>query len=463
MPFGGDIVKLNWNTRYLTIAAYAVGAIVVSALGILMIFRFDSVVEKLSWLGSIATPIIIGIFVAYLLNPVMTAIETKWFRKWSGSDDQKKRGRARAFALTLTMLFVLLALVLVIVMVIPQLVDNIVGIFSNMDSYIATVNDFLNKTFDDNPTLLEFFGNPLEDFTKIVTDLWSKYSGELLAFAGNLANGVWSVLSAMYNFIIGLVISIYLLGKKEMFIGQTKKLIFAFLKVKTAQRFLAVCREASKKFLGSIMGKIIEALIVACFCFVGCTIMGMPYSLLISAIMFVFNLIPFIGPFIGCIPCTLLLLLSGDPMKALWFIIFILILQNVDGNIISPWILGDSTGLPAVWVLISILIGGGLFGILGMLLGVPVCAVIYMLFKEFVEGRLKKRKLPLKTGSYVGDVGYITPEYECEETVADQSPAAIVTPEIHKPTFKEVLAGKKDEYSRRFHIKSKDPKGKKKK
>lgn len=449
-------MKLNWNSRYLTIAAYAVGAIIVSALGILLIFKFDAVMEKLSWLGSIVTPIVIGVFVAYLLNPVMTAIETKWFRKWSSSDDVKKRGRARALSLTLTMLFVLLALVLVIVMVIPQLVDNIVAIFSNMDSYIATINDFLNKTFENNPTLLEFFGNPLEDFTKFVTELWAQYSNELIAFAGNLANGVWSVLSAMYNFIIGLVISIYLLGKKEMFIGQTKKLIFAFMKIKSAQRFLAVCREASKKFLGSIMGKIIEALIVACFCFIGCTIMGMPYSLLISVIMFVFNLIPFIGPFIGCIPCALLLLLSADPMKALWFIIFILILQNIDGNIISPWILGDSTGLPAVWVLISILIGGGLFGILGMLLGVPVCAVIYMLFKEFVEGRLKKRKLPLGTKNYVGDVGYITPEYQCEETVADHSVAAVVTPDIHKPTFKEVIFGKNGENGKRFRFKKKN-------
>ncbi len=446
-------MKLNWNSRYLTIAAYAVGTVIVSALGIMLIFNFDSVIEKLSWLGSIATPIIIGIFAAYLLNPVMTAIETKWFKKWSGSGDKKKRGRARALALTLTMLFVLLALVLVIVMVIPQLVDNIIGIFSNMDSYIATVNGWLNDTFKDDPELLEFLGNPLQNFTKFISDLWAEYSNELLAFAGNLANGVWSVLSAMYNFIIGLVISIYLLGKKEMFVGQTKKLIFACVKVKTAQRFLAVCREASKKFLGSIMGKIIEALIVACICFIGCAIMGMPYSLLISVIMFVFNLIPFIGPFIGCVPCVLLLLLSGDPMKALWFVIFILILQNVDGNIISPWILGDSTGLPAVWVLISILIGGGLFGILGMLLGVPVCAVIYMLFKEFIEGRLRKRKLPLKTNDYVGDVGYITPDYECEETVTDHSVAAVVTPEIHKPTFKEVLVGKKTEYSKRFHLK----------
>lgn len=446
-------MKINWNAKYLTIAAYAVGAIVVSALAILLVLNFDTVMAKLSVLGAILTPIIIGIFVAYLLNPLMMRIEIKWFGKWSLSDDRKKKSRARICALTLTMLFVVIVLALLIVMVIPQLVENIVAIFSNMDSYIATVREFLNKTFENHPTLLEFFGNPLDDFSKFVSDIWTEYSKELLDFAGNLANGIWSVLSAMYNFIIGLIISIYLLAKKEMFIGQAKKLIFACVKVRTAQRFLAVCREASKKFLGSIVGKIVEAVIVACICFIGCTIMGMPYALLISAIMFVFNLIPFIGPFIGCIPCTLLLLLSGDPMKALWFVIFIVILQNIDGNIISPLILGDSTGLPAVWVLISILIGGGLFGIVGMLLGVPVCAVVYMLFKEFVEGRLKKRKLPKNTEDYVGDVGYITPEYICEDN--DDAVAAIITPEIHKPTFKEVFSNKKQEFSKRFHINKK--------
>ncbi|MBQ8171215.1 MAG: AI-2E family transporter [Oscillospiraceae bacterium] len=451
-------MRFNLNQKYFTIAAYATGAIIVSALAILVIFKFDSVMGKLSVLGAVLIPVIIGVFVAYLLNPLMMVFENKVFRKWSSSSDTKKRGRARGISLTLTMLVVVLAFVLVVAMVIPQLVENIVTIFSNMDSYIATVNDFLNKIFEDNPTLLEFFGNPLEDFSKFVTDLWNKYSSELLGFAGNVASGIWSVLSAMYNVIIGLIISIYLLAKKEMFIGQTKKLIFASVKVKTAQRFLAVCREASKKFLGSIVGKIMEALLVAAFCFIGCTIMGMPYSLLIAVIMFVFNLVPFIGPFIGMVPCTLLLLLSEDPIKALWFLIFMIILQNVDGNIIAPWILGDSTGLPAVWILISILVGGGLFGILGMFLGVPVCAVIYMLFKEYVEEKLRKRKLPLKTDDYVGDVGYITPDYVCEESVNVTTVAAVTTPEIHKPTFREIFANKKQEYKERFHIKDKEEK-----
>ncbi len=448
-------MKLNWNQKYLTIAAYAVGAIIVSALGIMLIFNYDTVMSKLSVLSSAVIPILIGIFLSYILNPMMMFWEKRVFKKMSSSKDKKKQSAARGLSLTITMLVVVLALVLFVVMVIPQLIENIVAIFSNMDSYIATVRDFLNKTFENNPMILEFIGNPLDDFTKFISDIWQSYSDELLGFAGNVASGIWTVLSAMYNVIIGLIISIYLLAKKEMFIGQTKKLIFSCMKVSTAQRFLAVCREASKKFLGSIMGKIIEAFIVAAIAFIGCSIMGMPYSLLIAVIMFVFNLIPFVGPIIGLIPTTLLLLLSETPIMALWYLIFMIILQNVDGNIIAPWILGDSTGLPAVWILIAILLGGALFGVLGMFLGVPVCAVVYMLFKEFVEGRLRKKKLPRHTNDYVGDVSYITPDYVCEEN-GNEGIAAVTSPEIHKPTFKEVLVGKKKEYQERFHIKSKD-------
>ncbi len=427
-------MKIERNSKYLTISAYAVGAITVSSIAIMIIFNFESVMEKLSVFGGVATPIIIGIFCAYLINPLMMWIENKFFGKWAKSDDHKKHGNARALSLTVTMLAVVLILILVIVMVIPQLTENIVSLFNNMDSYIATVRNFINKFFEDYPDIVEFLGNPLDDFTKLVTDIWNQYSGELLGFAGNLASGVWAVLDAMKNLVLGLIISIYLLAKKEMFVGQIKKVIFAFMKVATAQRFLGVCREANKKFLGSIVGKILEALLVAMICFIGCTLMNMPFALLIAVIMFIFNLIPFIGPAIGCVPCALLLLLSDDPIKALWFIIFMLILQNVDGNIIAPWILGDSTGLPAVWILISILVGGGLFGMLGMLLGVPVCAVIYMLVKDFIEDRLQRRHLPQETNDYVGDVTFITPDYIYTEPEKQPVPA-----ETHKPTFKEVI------------------------
>ncbi|MGN1340905.1 MAG: AI-2E family transporter [Oscillospiraceae bacterium] len=450
-------MNINWNRKYLTIAVYATCAIIVSAIAVMIIFNFDDVMAKLSVIGAVATPIIIGIFCAYLLNPLMTKIETKVFKKLSGSPDKGKQGKARILSVTATMLLVVVVLALLIIMVIPQLIENLIVIFSNMDAYVATIKDWLNKFFEDYPALVEFLGNPLDDFNKFISDIWKQYSSELMSFAGNIAATVWAVIDTMKNVLIGLVISIYLLGRKEMFIGQSKKLIFAFLKVERAQRFLGVCREASKKFLGSIVGKIIEAFIVAMICFIGCTIMGMPYSLLISTIMFIFNLIPFIGPFIGAIPCTLLLLLSETPIKALWFVIFIMILQAVDGNIIAPWVLGDSTGLPAVWILIAILIGGGLFGMLGMLLGVPVCAVVYMLIKDFIENRLRKRQLPVKTADYAADVGFITPEYVHNE------PEQTEEPQPEQPhRFKDVLNTRFEKVKSRFHKKDeKKLKGKK--
>lgn len=418
--FGGHNMRKRLNGRYLTISAYAAGTMIVVAIATAMIINFDKVMEYLGVIGTVLTPVIIGIFCAYLLNPLMDRIEKKVFGKWA--NDPQRKGAARGLSLTITMVTVVVFLVLLIVMIIPQLVGNIIKIFENMDSYIATVKNFVDEQFADNPTMRDFLRNPLDDFGTFIQGIWNEYSKELMGFAGNLANGLWVILDAMKNLLLGLIISIYLLAKKEMFISQAKKLLFAFFKVERAQRILHICREASKKFLGSIIGRIIEAFIVAVICFIGCTIMRLPYSPLISAIMFVFNLIPFIGPAIGCIPCTLLLLLSDNPISALWFLIFILILQNVDGNVIAPWILGDKTGLPAVWIVISILVGGGFFGILGMFLGVPVCAVVYMLFKDFVENRLHKRDLPEETLDYLGNTDYITPDYKHSEHEVESEP-----------------------------------------
>lgn len=446
-------MKINWNSKYFTIAVYSTISVIVSSIAIMLIFNFDKVSEKLTFFTTVATPLIIGVFCAYLLNPLMMKLENGLFGKWAGSDSAKVRGRARGFSLTLTMVLVLAALMLMILLVIPQLVTNIVAIFNNMDSYIATVRGFIEKISGDYPQIAEFLGNPLDDFSKFITGIWNQYSNELLGFAGNVANGVWAVIDTLKNVFIGLTLSVYLLAKKEMFVGQSKKLVFAFVKADKAQRFLGVCKEASKKFLGSIVGKIIEAFIVAMFVFIGCTVMRMPYAPLIAVIMFVFNLIPFIGPFIGCIPCCLLLLLSENPLNALWFAIFDTILQTLDGNIIAPWILGDSTGLPAVWILISIIIGGGLFGMMGMFLGVPVCAVIYMLFKDFVESKLRKRGLPRHTDQYVGSVDYITSDYVYDE------PENVPSPEPDNPAklpFREIVRRKRVEISKKHRERDKD-------
>lgn len=432
-------MKINRNSKYFTIAFYAFCTVVLCAVAIMIIFNFDTVTEKLSGFAAIATPIIIGIFCAYLLNPLMMKLEKGLFKKWSQSSDRRAKGKARVLSIAITMLLVLAFLTLFIMLVIPQLISNIITVFNNMDSYIATTQNFIEKISEDYPQLGEFLGNPLDDFSKWISGIWKEYSGELLKFAGNIASGIWTVIDTFKNVFIGLILSIYLLAKKEMFVGQMKKLIFAVVRPERAQRFLGVCREASEKFLGSIIGKIIEAFIVAMLVFIGCAIMNMPYAPLIAAIMFVFNLIPFVGPIIGAIPCCLLLLLSDTPIKALWFVIFIVILQMLDGNILAPWILGDQTGLPAVWILISIIIGGGLFGILGMFLGVPVCAVVYMLVKDFIENKLKKRKLPQSTSCYVGNVDYITPDYVYEESEHPEETEEPVSEEKKKFRIKDVI------------------------
>ncbi len=421
-------MKIERNQKYFTIARYATLTIIISALAILAIFNFDKLTDRLSSVTAVTTPIIIGIFSAYILNSLMTRLENGMFGKWARSEKPAVRTRARVFALTVTMLFVLSVIILIIMLVLPQLIQNIVVLFDNLEGYIDSIHGFIDNISAKLPFLKELLGDPLDDLGEFLSGIWSSYSTQIMDFAGNIANGVMSVLDAMKNVFIGLTISIYLLAKKEMFIGQSKKIIFAFMKADRAQRFLGVCREASKKFLGSIIGKIVEAFIVGILVFVTCWIIGIPYTPLISVIMFLFNLIPFVGPIIGAIPCCLLVLLSSKPSMTIWFIVLICILQLLDGNVIAPWILGDSTGLPAVWVLISIVIGGGFFKILGMFLSVPICAVLYMLFKDFVENRLRKRNLPRDTAQYIGNVDYITSDY--------------VYKEPEKPDIPEVAEGK---------------------
>lgn len=443
-------MKFERNQKYFTISRYAVMTIVISALLIFVIFNFDALAERMSVITTVSTPIIIGIFAAYLLNPLMTRLENGMFGKWARSEKRSQQRRARAFALTLTMLFILSVLILMVMLVLPQLINNIIALFDNMEEYMEHMRNFIDKATAKVPFLQTLLSDPLNDFEKFLENIWNDHSTQIMGFAGNIASGVLSVLDAMKNVFLGLTISVYLLAKKEMFIGQSKKLIFAFMKPDKAQRFLSVCREASKKFLGSIIGKIVEAFIVGVLIFLACWIVGIPYAPLISVIMFLFNLIPFVGAIIGAIPCCLLLLLSSQPAMTIWFIIILVILQTIDGNVIAPWILGDSTGLPAVWIIISLVIGGGFFGILGMLLSVPVCAVLYMLFKDFVENKLRKRNLPSATAEYVGNVDHITADYVYIEP---EKPAVAEPEEEKKPkkfNLREIIRKKSVEHKQKI-------------
>ena len=226
----------------------------------------------------------------------------------------------------------------------------------------------------------------------------------------NITTGAINVLSEVFNFLVGCIVSVYMLFGKETFAAQIKKMLYAGMQVERANKKLHITRKSNEIFGGFIIGKIIDSAIIGVLCFIGITILDMPYILLVSVIVGVTNVIPFFGPYIGAIPSTILIALA-DPLKGLYFLIFIIALQQLDGNVIGPKILGNSTGLSAFWVVFSILLGGGLFGFIGMIIGVPTFAVIYYIVKMVVEEKLKKKKLPPDTEHY-GDVEYLEEDGE---------------------------------------------------
>ena len=227
------------------------------------------------------------------------------------------------------------------------------------------------------------------------TDLMEKVN----LWMTQLTVGMIQMVREVFNFIIGIIVSIYVLFSKEKFQKQTKKLIYAVFRPGQANMILQIGGKSNEIFGGFIIGKIIDSLIIGVICFIGLSILNMPYTMLVSVIVGVTNVIPFFGPYIGAIPSTILIALE-DPMKGVYFLIFILVLQQFDGNILGPKILGNSTGLSAFWVVTSILLGGGLFGFVGMVMGVPTFAVIYYIVDMILDNKLKKKKLPVRSDSY---------------------------------------------------------------
>ena len=230
-------------------------------------------------------------------------------------------------------------------------------------------------------------------------------------FIASITTGVYNVVKSIFNVIIGFIVSVYVLMTKEKFIGQLKKIIYAIFRPRYGNVVMEVVRKADEVFGGFFIGKIIDSLIIGCICFASLAILRMPYVALVSVIVGVTNVIPFFGPYIGAIPSAILIFLV-DPMKGIYFIIYIIILQQVDGNVIGPKILGNTTGLSPFWVIFAILLFGGSFGVIGMLFGVPIFAVLYYIIKRVVEHVLRKRQLPEQTKEYI--------ELDTVDTVTNQ-------------------------------------------
>lgn len=345
----------------------------------LAISNFTVVKSVASTIYGVISPFVIAFVMAFLLH---TPVE--WFEKTVFSKLKGKR------ALSIFCVYIITALVIVglVVAAAPQVADSVMSVGNNIPKYIQTVTgvlEKLNTEYHWDPVFIEYVTETMNSALKSISNF-------LLSLVPQVLN--WSV--SLGNFAIDLfmsvIASVYMLATKERLIFQMKKILFSFCKEKRANRIIEIGNLTNEMFSKFINGKILDSLIIGILCFIGSMFIYQPYALLLAIIVGVTNMIPFFGPFIGAIPSVLILLMVS-PLDALIFAIFVLALQQFDGNILGPKILGDSTGLAPIWVLVSITIGGGLFGFVGMLIGVPTFAVFYSLLSENMDKRLAKKNI----------------------------------------------------------------------
>ena len=417
------VIKLNWNKNYTTIAVYSLLVIIAAVLFVVFIFRFDSFASGFSWLGDIMAPIIIGIAIAYIVNPLVVMFEDKVFNRLRDGEvkvapnaknpekslakkKKLRRTAAKALSIIISFVIVLAAIVGICIAAVPSLSKSIIDLANQLPKYIENADRFLDETFANNPDIAMFISEEFSQLSGIIQKFAEMIEPMASDIIGNLSSAIAAILVALKNVLIGFIIAIYFLFSKERLIAQSKKVLFALLKNDKCQGFLTVCSKSNNIFKKYIVSNLLDAVIIFIVMALGMALMDMPYAMLVSVVCGVTNLIPFFGPFIGAIPCGVIILLV-DPIKVIWFGIYVLVLQQMDGNVIKPLLFGETVGLPAIWVLIAIIVSGGLFGIPGMLLGVPVFAVLYMLAADFVAARLKKKDMPTDTDRF-----YDTTEYD---------------------------------------------------
>lgn len=385
--------------------------VVASVLFFFFIFRIDAVTALVGKIFTILRPILYGLIIAYLLGPIMNF----WSRKLSHflkdkiKSEKRRAGTVKGLSIFITMCIGVMIVGGLFTLVVPRLAESIRVMMDSLPGYVLTAQEQLERLAESYPEILAMSG---EAYDKLAEHLASWVSKDFLPqmnnLLGGLTTGIISVFNSLFNLLIGIIVSIYVLSSKEQFVGQGKKILYALFRPQAANNILTVMRRSNRIFGGFISGKLIDSLIIGIICFAGLYMMKTPYLILVSVIIGVTNIIPFFGPYIGAIPSAVLILLV-DWKKCISFVIFIVILQQVDGNIIGPKILGDSTGLSAFWVVFSILLGGGLFGFVGMLIGVPTFAVIYYLIKTFIEWQLGKKTLPKESLEY-SRIDYILEE-----------------------------------------------------
>lgn len=375
---------------------------------LIVLLNLDTLFLGFSKVAGVLESIIIGIVIAYLLNPVMNFFEKK-FKSLLKEPNEKAEKWMKSISIIIALLFGVSIVVAVVGMMLPQLFDSIYGFAIEMPDYMNNFTAWLLEISKDYPVFERYASEFINEFAGKINDFFTyDFIVVLTKYIKFFTSGIISAVNTALNVVVGLIVAVYVLYSKEVFAGQAKKILYAVFEPDKGNLILNTVRKSHQIFGGFIIGKIIDSVIIGILCFICLSVMNMPYTLLVSVIVGVTNVIPFFGPFIGAIPSTIIILLAS-PMHALYFVIFVLVLQQVDGNIIGPAILGESTGLSSFWVIFAIMLFGGIFGVVGMIIGVPTVAVVFYVIKLILDSRLNKKEYPVDTATYV-DLKEIDPE-----------------------------------------------------
>ena len=403
-------MKIHLNNRYVRWGLTAFCVIAASICFYYLMFHGSNIMVGLNRLMNILMPIIVGLVLAYILTPPLNQIEYRITRPLLNhipfKDSRRRDSLARGISILITTLLCFALIYALISMLISQIVPSVRKLISSYDVYVDNVTAVIDKLVADNPEIGGFISKRVNSYLGELETWLNDTSDTLFSTTEVLKTvslSIINVISIVWNWVVGFIISIYLLASKEKFAGQAKKVIYALFDKETANTIIRNFRFTHKTFIGFITGKVLDSIIIGLLCFIGTTWMQTPYAALVSVIIGITNIIPFFGPAIGAVPCTLLIFLVDPmhPLNAVYFVIFILVLQQFDGNILGPKILGNSTGLTSFWVIFAITMFGGAFGVPGMIVGVPIFAVIYAAFKSLINTSLVKKNLPQETSAYL--------------------------------------------------------------
>ncbi len=355
-----------------------------------LVQRFEAVVVSFQLVLGFLSPILIGLALAFIINVPMNFIERTIFR----NKKQKKwiAKVKRPASLVITILLILAIIAFIMLLVIPELAKTIMVLSVTIPDFLNNLEEWGKTVSKDIPGLTEWvqgLQNIKVDWDKISATIWSFFQnggGNMLLTTFNAAT---TIFNGIFNAVLGIVFACYVLIQKEMLARQIKRLFYAYLPERISDKILEICRLSNRTFANFLSGQCMEAVILGTLCFIGMSIFRFPYALMISVLVGALSIIPMFGAFIG-VAVGAFIILMVSPIQAFWFVVFFIVLQQIEGNLIYPRVVGSSVGLPSVWVLFAATVGANAMGLVGLLINIPLCSVIYTLLGEVVFKRLKK-------------------------------------------------------------------------